>query len=356
MSNRLRVAILGATGMVGQTLIGMLQDHPWFSIVQLFASNASSQRIYQEAVLNRWWMDFPIPLSIQNMPVESIDSIDPSSLDLVFSAISLPKEEVLKLEDHLARKGLFVVSCNSAYRLNPLVPMIIPYVNPHHLSILHEQRLHWGYTKGAIIVKSNCSIQNYVIPLEPLKAYSIKTIRVHSSQAISGAGKTFATWPEMEDNMIPLIPGEEEKSETEPLKLWGEVQSTGIKMATTPQIKAKCIRVPIPNGHTGYVQVQFEDPHLTKEKILSHWNEFSPCPHLPSSASQVIAYHPDPDRPQPRLDLMRDRGMGVTIGQLEQEGPSTFSFTALSHNAILGAAGGAVLAAELALHEGYVSC
>src|SRR3990167_8086730 len=348
IQSRVNVGILGATGMVGQQLIRMLKEHPWFSLQKLGASPISSGKNYAEAVAGRWWMDFAIPETLREKMVENGEDVPhfATGLDLLFSAINLPKNEVMDLEDQYAKRGLFVISCNSGFRDHPLIPMIIPYVNKDHLDILPLQRSQMGYQKGGIIVKSNCSIKSFVIALEPLKKFGIKEIRIHSEQAISGAGKTFANWPEAAENIIPLISGEEEKSREEPLKLWGKVTDTGIKRASTPSIKAKCVRVGVANGHTAYVQVKFAKKNVKIQEILTLWQAFNPCPHLPSSAKQVIHYLSDPDRPQPRLDVMRDNGMGVTIGQLKEEGDNWFSFTSLSHNAILGAAGGALLAAE----------
>jgi aspartate-semialdehyde dehydrogenase len=353
---KLKVGILGATGMVGQQFIRMLKDHPWFEIVALAASSSSAGKTYREAVNNRWAMEFSIPDSIAEMKVLDAQEIDKisSMIDLAFCAVNLDKESVMKLEHAYAEKGVWLTSNNSAYRLDPFIPMIIPAVNPHHLDIIPTQRQARGYQTGGILVKSNCSIQSYVIGLEPLKEFGIEKIKVHSEQAISGAGKTFEMWPEMERNLIPLINGEEKKSEIEPLKIWGEVSSDGIKTTSTPKIRAKCVRVAVANGHTAYVNVKFKNTP-TVQQILERWEKHDRSCNLPSAPKRLINYLSDPDRPQPRLDVMTENGMAISIGQLNiDEDENTVNFTALSHNAILGAAGGAVWATEAAISRGLV--
>lgn len=351
---KLKVAILGATGMVGQQLIRMLRRHPWLEVKAVAASANSAGKPYAEAVDGRWAMEFPIPSEIARLNVldaQRVDELAPQ-VDIAFCALSLDKESVLKLEDDYAGRGVWVTSNNSAYRSDPLVPMVIPAVNAHHLDIIPAQREARGYTTGAILVKSNCSIQSYVIALEPLREFGIERIRVHSEQAISGAGKTFDTWPEMERNLIPLIGGEEGKSETEPLKIWGKVGANGITAASTPKIKARCVRVSVLYGHTAYVSVKFKRTP-TIEQILERWENFQ-ADRLPSAPGRIIHYLTEPDRPQPRLDVMTENGMAVSLGQLLIEDDDTISFTALSHNAILGAAGGAVLATEAAISRQLV--
>jgi aspartate-semialdehyde dehydrogenase len=352
--HKYRVAIVGATGMVGQQLIRMLKSHPWLSVVKLAASASSAGKPYAQAVGTRWCMDFAIPDDLKAIKIIDAENVQEvvSDVDIVFSAISASKEEILRLEDAYAKAGAWVTSCNSAYRMDPLVPMMIPAANPQHLEIIEKQRKARGYTTGAIIVKSNCSIQSYVIALEPLRKYGIEKIRVHSEQAISGAGKTFDTWPEMLNNLIPLISGEEQKSEQEPLKIWGQILDDGIKNASAPRIKAKCVRVAVQDGHTAYVDVQFKK-QPTAEEITECWQGFKACEGLPSAPSQFIHVKTEADRPQPRLDVMTENGMAVTVGQLKVDEDGV-SFTALAHNAILGAAGGAVLATELAIQKKLV--
>lgn len=347
---RLKVAVLGATGMVGQHFIRMLKEHPWFEVTVVAASAASAGKTYAEAVNGRWAMEFPIPERIARLPVLDVQEVEKiaACVDIAFCAINLDKEGVLALEHAYAACGVWLTSNNSAYRPDPLVPMVIPAVNLHHLDIIGMQRRTRGYRTGAIMVKSNCSIQSYVIALESLRGFGIEKINVHSEQAISGAGKTFDTWPEMERNLIPLIGGEEQKSETEPLKIWGEVGADGIIPASGLKIKARCVRVGVPDGHMAYVTVKFKSTP-TKAQILDRWKAHEVSGQLPSAPVSVIHYLEEPDRPQPRLDVMTENGMAVSIGQLDVDDEGTVCFTGLSHNAILGAAGGAVLATEAAV-------
>ncbi|MGH9903544.1 MAG: aspartate-semialdehyde dehydrogenase, partial [Pyrinomonadaceae bacterium] len=269
--------------------------------------------------------------------------------DVVFCALNLDKESAMRLEDSYARKGVWVTSNNSAFRHDPFVPMVIPAINPHHLDVIPHQRAARGYETGAVMVKSNCSIQSYVIALEPLREFGVEKINVHSEQAISGAGKTFEIWPEMERNLIPLINGEEKKSETEPLKIWGTAGADGIVPAPGPRIKAKCVRVGVLNGHTAYATVKFKSAP-TAAQILERWEYYARSDELPSAPRRLIHYQPEPDRPQPLLDVMTENGMAVAVGQLSVDrDEGTVSFTGLTHNAILGAAGGAVWATEAAI-------
>jgi aspartate-semialdehyde dehydrogenase len=351
---KLSVAILGATGMVGQQLVTLLADHPWFEVVAVGASASSAGKSYQEAVGGRWTQDSEIPPPISALQVKDVQAIDAiaSAVDVVFCALNLDKDSVLRLEHAYADRGLWVTSNNSAYREDPFVPMVIPVVNADHLDVIPFQRQARGYDTGAIIVKSNCSIQSYVIALEPLRRFGIEQIQVHSEQAISGAGKTFDSFPEIDRNLIPLIKGEERKSEVEPLKIWGRVGPDGIEPAQEPRIKAKCVRVAVLHGHTAYVTAKFKSAPSEKE-ILNRWEAYGPTERLPSMPSKLIHYLSEPDRPQPRLDVMTEGGMAVTVGQLSVD-DNYVSFTGLSHNLILGAAGGAVLATEAAIARGLV--
>lgn len=352
---KLKVAVLGATGMVGQQLVRLLADHPWFEIAVVAASANSAGQTYADAVHGRWVMSSEIPTSIGPMKVRNVQEIKEIAAiaDLAFCAVNLDREAVLRLEHDFAAEGVWVTSNNSAYRLDPFVPMVIPAVNRRHLEVIEFQRKARGYDTGAIMVKSNCSIQSYVIGLEPLRAFGLEDIRVHSEQAISGAGKTFQTFPEIERNLIPLINGEEKKSEVEPLKIWGQVSADGIVPARSPKIKAKCVRVPVLHGHTAYVTARFTSAPLPEE-ILERWRNYEALS-LPSAPRKQIHYVSDPDRPQPLLDVMTEDGMAVTVGQLNVDQKANLvSFTALSHNLILGAAGGAVLATEAAIADGLV--
>ncbi len=353
---KLKVAILGATGMVGQQFLTILEDHPWFEIVALAASPESAGKTYAQAVNGRWAMEADVPAKASQMKVKDVQRIEEISplADLVFCALNLDKENVLKLEHAYAAQGLWVTSNNSANRHDPFVPMVIPAVNANHLEVVPFQRQARGYSTGAIMVKSNCSIQSYVIALEPLRDFGIESIRVHSEQAISGAGKTFRSWPEMDKNLIPFIGGEERKSEIEPLKIWGQVGPDGIVAAPGPKIKAKCVRVSALHGHTAYVRVKFKSAP-TEAQVLQRWENFDWGDGLPSAPSRFIHYLSEPDRPQPLLDVLTEKGMAVSIGQLEvEEGEDAISFTGLSHNLVLGAAGGAVLATEAAIAKGLV--
>jgi aspartate-semialdehyde dehydrogenase len=334
----------------------VLRDHPWFEIVALAASASSAGKSYREAVNGRWTMDFDLLEAIADLTLLDVQSVDEiaSKVDVAFCALNLDKESIKKLEDAYARAGVWLTSNNSAFRQDPFVPMVIPAVNPEHLDLVPHQRAARGYDSGAIIVKSNCSIQSYVIALEPLKDFGIERIRVHSDQAISGAGKTFEMWPEMERNLIPSIAGEEQKSESEPLKVWGKATADGMVAADGPKIKARCVRVAVANGHTAYVTAKFKTVP-TASQVLELWEKHRRSLELPSAPSKLIHYREEPDRPQPLLDVMTEKGMAVIIGQLSvDKGESTISFTGLSHNVILGAAGGAVWATEAALAKGLI--
>jgi aspartate-semialdehyde dehydrogenase len=353
---RLKAAVLGATGMVGQQFVRILHAHPWFEIVLVAASRSSADKSYADAVQGRWAVESEIPRAVARLKLLAVDQVDEIApqVDVAFCALNLDKEGVRQLEHAYAERGVWLTSNNSAFRADPFVPMVVPAVNPHHLDVLPFQRAARGYETGAVLVKSNCSIQSYVIALEPLREFGVERINVHSEQAISGAGKTFAAWPEMDRNLIPLIAGEEEKSEIEPLKVWGQVSADGIVPATGPTIRARCVRVGVLHGHTAYVTVRFKTLP-TAAQIRERWAGYRRSAALPSAPAQLIHYLTEPDRPQPLRDVMTEQGMAVSIGQLRLDPEErTASFTALAHNAILGAAGGAVWATEAALARGLV--
>ena len=356
-NRKLRVGIIGATGMVGQRFISLLDDHPYFEIVALAASKRSAGKPYAEALDGRWKLKTPCPERVLSMEV--IDSADVEKIgalvDFVFCAVNMPKAEVLALEEMYAKAEIPVVSNNSANRWTPDVPMVIPEVNDAHLAVIEAQRARLGTKRGFIAVKPNCSIQSYVGALTPLRKYGIKEIVATTYQAISGAGKTFAEWPEMVDNLIPFIGGEEEKSEREPLRVWGEVNGGAILPATEPKITTQCLRVPVTDGHMAAVFVKFENKP-TKEEILTDWKNFAGEPQklgLPSAPEQFITYFEEENRPQTGLDRDIYGGMGVSVGRLREDSIYDYKFVGLSHNTLRGAAGGAVLIAELLYRKGY---
>ena len=356
-NRKLRVGIIGATGMVGQRFISLLDDHPYFEIVALAASKRSAGKTYAEALDGRWKLKTPCPERVLSMEV--MDSADVEKIgalvDFVFCAVNMSKAEVLALEEMYAKAEIPVVSNNSANRWTPDVPMVIPEVNDAHLAVIEAQRARLGTKRGFIAVKPNCSIQSYVGALTPLRKYGIKEIIATTYQAISGAGKTFAEWPEMVDNLIPFIGGEEEKSEREPLRVWGEVKGGAILPATEPKITTQCLRVPVTDGHMAAVFVKFENKP-TKEEILTDWKNFAGEPQklgLPSAPEQFITYFEEENRPQTGLDRDLYGGMGVSVGRLREDSIYDYKFVGLSHNTLRGAAGGAVLIAELLYRKGY---
>ncbi len=356
---KLKVGIIGATGMVGQRFIMLLNDHPYFEITALVAGPRSAGQKYGKAVLGRWKMNAVCPERILNMEVISSDEVErvASLCDFVFCAVSLSKDETRALEERYARAEIPVVSNNSAHRWTPDVPMVIPEINDSHLEVIESQRKRLGTKRGFIAVKPNCSIQSYVGALTPLMKYGIKEIVVTTYQAISGAGKTFNEWPEMLDNLIPFIGGEEEKSEREPLRVWGRVENGAITPAASPAITSQCLRVPVTDGHMAAVFVRFENKP-TKAEILADWDSFSGKPQalgLPSAPEKFITYFEEENRPQTRLDRDLYGGMGVSVGRLREDSVYDYKFVGLSHNTVRGAAGGAVLIAELLYREGYLS-
>ena len=357
--NKLKVGIIGATGMVGQRFIMLLNEHPYFEITALVAGPRSAGQSYERAVEGRWKMTTPCPEKIAKMTVISSDEVDTvgALVDFVFCAVNMSKDDTRALEERYARAEIPVVSNNSANRWTPDVPMVSPEVNDAHLEVIEAQRKRLGTKRGFIAVKPNCSIQSYVGALTPLLKYGIKEVVATTYQAISGAGKTFNEWPEMIDNLIPFIGGEEEKSEREPLRVWGEVKGGEIVPAESPVITTQCLRVPVTDGHMAAVFVRFENKP-TKEEILSEWRNFRGKPQtlgLPSAPEQFITYFEEDNRPQTRLDRDLYGGMGVSVGRLRPDSVYDYKFVGLSHNTLRGAAGGAVLIAELLYREGYLS-
>ena len=356
---KLRAGIVGATGMVGQRFITLLENHPYFEISALIAGPRSAGKTYSQAVEGRWKMSTPIPECVKNVTVISSEDIETVGklCDFVFCAVNMTKDETRALEERYAKAEIPVVSNNSANRWTPDVPMVIPEINDAQLDVIKSQRERLGTKKGFIAVKPNCSIQSYVGALTALQKYGIKEVVATTYQAISGAGKTFKEWPEMIDNLIPFIGGEEEKSEKEPLRVWGEVVGGEIVPAKTPVITTQCLRVPVSDGHTAAVFVKFENKP-TKEEILDAWKNFKGKPQtlgLPSAPEQFITYFEEDNRPQAKLDRDLYGGMGVSVGRLREDTVYDYKFVGLSHNTLRGAAGGAVLIAELLYREGYLT-
>ena len=355
---KLKCCIVGATGMVGQRFVTLLENHPYFEVAGVAASARSAGQTYEQAVGGRWKMAGAIPEKVKNMVV--IDAADVEKVadmcDFIFCAVDMKKDEIKALEEAYAKAEVPVISNNSANRWTVDVPMVIPEINPEHFEVIESQRKRLGTTRGFIAVKPNCSIQSYVPALTPLRKYGIKTVLATTYQAISGAGRNFETWPEMIDNVIPYIGGEEEKSEKEPLKVWGEVRGGVIVPAEAPLITTQCIRVPVTDGHTAAVFVSFENkPPM--ETILEEWANYRGQPQLlglPSAPKQFITYFEEPDRPQVHLDRDIYGGMGVTVGRLRPDTLFDYKFVGLSHNTLRGAAGGGVLTAELLYRQGYL--
>ena len=357
---KFNVGVIGATGMVGQRFVSLLENHPWFNLTAVAASARSAGKKYSEAVDGRWMMATPVPAAAAELTVmdatADIEKIA-SSVDFVFSAVDMKKEEIKALEEAYAKAECPVVSNNSAHRWTEDVPMVVPEINPEHIEIIHDQRKRLGTNRGFIAVKSNCSLQSYVPALNPLKdEFGLTKALVCTYQAISGAGKNFDTWPEMIDNVIPYIGGEEEKSEKEPMKLWGHIKDGKIVNASSPSITAQCIRVPVTDGHMAAVFMSF-DKKPTKEQILDKWNNFvgrAQDLELPSAPKKFLYYFTEDNRPQTKLDRTLENGMAVSIGRLRDDSQYDYKFVCLSHNTLRGAAGGAVLLAELLCAEGYM--
>ena len=359
MSEKLKVGVLGGTGMVGQRFISLLEDHPWFEVTTIAASPRSAGKTYEEAVGPRWKMETPMPEAVKKIVVMNVNEVEAvaSQVDFVFSAVDMTKEEIQKIEEAYAKTETPVVSNNSAHRWTPDVPMIVPEINAEHTAVIEAQKKRLGTSRGFIAVKPNCSIQSYAPALTAWKEFEPYEVVATTYQAISGAGKTFADWPEMEGNIIPYIGGEEEKSEKEPLRIWGKVEDGVIKPAASPVITCQCIRVPVLNGHTAAAFVKFRKK-ATKEELIDRLVHFSGEPQrlgLPSAPKQFIQYLEEDNRPQVSLDVDFENGMGISVGRLREDTVYDWKFVGLSHNTIRGAAGGAILCAELLKAQGYIA-
>ena len=358
MEQKLKVGILGATGMVGQRFIALLENHPWFEVTTLAASPRSAGKTYEEAVGGRWKMDTPMPEAVKKLVVMNVNEVEEvaSKVDFVFSAVDMTKDEIRKIEEAYAKTETPVVSNNSAHRWTPDVPMVVPEINPEHFEVIKYQKQRLGTTRGFIAVKPNCSIQAYAPALTAWKEFEPYEVVATTYQAISGAGKTFKDWPEMVENIIPYIGGEEEKSEMEPLRIWGHIEDGVIKPAESPVITCQCIRVPVLNGHTAAVFVKFRRKP-TKEELIDRLVNFKGVPqelNLPSAPKQFIQYLEEDNRPQVKLDVDYEKGMGVSIGRIREDKVYDYKFVGLAHNTVRGAAGGAVLCAETLTAQGYI--
>lgn len=359
MEQKLRVGILGATGMVGQRFISLLENHPWFEVVTLAASPRSAGKTYEEAVGGRWKMDTPMPEAVKKLVVMNVNDVEhvASTVDFVFSAVDMSKDEIKAIEEAYAKTETPVVSNNSAHRWTPDVPMVVPEINPEHFDVIEFQKKRLGTKRGFIAVKPNCSIQSYAPVLTAWKEFEPYEVVATTYQAISGAGKTFKDWPEMEGNIIPFIGGEEEKSEQEPLRIWGKIENGVIVKATEPKITCQCIRVPVLNGHTTAVFVKFRKKP-TKEQLIEKLENFKGLPqelNLPSAPKQFIRYMTEDNRPQVTLDVNYENGMGINVGRLREDSIYDWKFVGLSHNTVRGAAGGAVLCAETLVAKKFIA-
>lgn len=356
---KLRVGVLGATGMVGQRFLSLLENHEWFEVVCVAASPRSAGKTYEEAVGDRWKLDTPMPEKVKKLIVENVNEVEKvsSQVDFVFSAVDMTKDEIKAIEEAYAKTETPVVSNNSAHRWTPDVPMVVPELNPEHLEVIKFQQERLGTKRGFIAVKPNCSIQSYAPALHALKEFNPVRVVATTYQAISGAGKNFSDWPEMVGNIIPYIGGEEEKSEQEPLRIWGKIENGVIVKAEAPLITTQCIRVPVLNGHTAAVFVDFEKKP-SKEEMIAKWRSFKGLPQeleLPSAPKHFIQYLEEDNRPQVALDVNYERGMGISIGRLREDSLFQYKFVGLSHNTLRGAAGGAVLIAELLVKQGRIA-
>ena len=358
MSEKLKVGILGATGMVGQRFISLLENHPWFEVVTVAASPRSAGKTYEEAVGDRWKMTTPMPEAVKNLIVHNVNEVEEvaKTVDFVFSAVDMSKDEIRAIEEAYAKTETPVMSNNSAHRWTPDVPMVIPEINIDHFDVIADQKKRLGTTRGFIAVKPNCSIQSYAPCLAAWKEFEPTEVVATTYQAISGAGKTFKDWPEMVENIIPYIGGEEEKSEQEPLRVLGHIENGQIVKAQGPKITCQCVRVPVLNGHTAAVFIRFAKKPSKEELIekLTSYRGFPQEAKLPSAPEQFIRYMEEDDRPQVNLDVDYEHGMGVSIGRLREDSIYDYKFIGLSHNTIRGAAGGAVLCAEALTAKGYI--
>ena len=359
MSEKLKVGILGGTGMVGQRFISLLENHPWFEVTTIAASPRSAGKTYEEAVGGRWKMTTPMPEAVKKIVVMNVNEVEAvaSQVDFVFSAVDMSKDEIKAIEEAYAKTETPVVSNNSAHRWTPDVPMIVPEINDSHTDVIASQKERLGTTRGFIAVKPNCSIQSYAPVLYAWREFEPYEVVATTYQAISGAGKTFKDWPEMVENIIPFIGGEEEKSEMEPLRVFGKVENGEIVKAQEPKITCQCIRVPVLNGHTAAVFVKFRKKP-TKEQLIEKLESYSGAPQelqLPSAPKQFMRYMTEDNRPQVQLDVDYEKGMGVSIGRIREDSIYDFKFVGLSHNTVRGAAGGAVLCAELLKAKGFIT-
>lgn len=356
-----RVGIIGATGMVGQRFALLLENHPWFEVTVLAASGRSAGKTYGETIEGRWHMTAELPEKYKDMIIENAENVEEiaSKVDFCFCAVNMKKDEIRELEEKYAKAECPIVSNNSAHRFTPDVPMVIPEINADHIKIIESQRKRLGTKRGFVAVKSNCSLQSYVPAIHPLKAYGVDKVLACTYQAISGAGKTFKTWPEMVDNLIPYIGGEEEKSENEPLKIWGKIDGNRIVNSDDIAITSQCLRVPVSNGHTAAVFMSFKDgvKKPTVDEIIKIWESYSGRAQelkLPSAPKQFLHYFTEPDRPQIKSERNLENGMAVSVGRLREDTQYDYKFVCMSHNTLRGAAGGAVLLAELLCAEGYM--
>ncbi len=359
MDKKLRVGVLGATGMVGQRFLSLLENHPWYEVVVVAASPNSAGKTYEEAVGGRWKMTTPMPEKFKKLVVMNVNEVEKvaAQVDFVFSAVDMSKDEIKAIEEAYAKTETPVVSNNSAHRWTKDVPMVIPEINPEHFAVIESQKKRLGTKRGFIAVKPNCSIQSYAPALSAWKEFEPYEVIATTYQAISGAGKTFKDWPEMVENVIPYIGGEEEKSEKEPLRIWGKVEGDEIVPASEPKISCQCVRVPVLNGHTAAAFVKFRKK-VTKEQLIQKLVEFKGLPQeldLPSAPKQFIQYMEEDNRPQVKLDVDFEHGMGVSIGRIREDSIYDWKFIGLSHNTLRGAAGGALLCAELLTAQNYIT-